>query len=185
MWKNSTERYGSLQIALHWLMLVLIVAVYAAVLLHEAYPKGSDPRKLLMMLHFSFGITVLALVVVRIAARFSGPTPRIVPAPAAAADMVSRLMHLALYAFMIGMPIAGWLVFSAEGKAVPFFGIAELPQLIAENKDLAETIEDWHKDIGEFGYYLIGLHALAALYHHYFVKDNTLARMLPAKRNAG
>ena len=73
MWKNSTARYGSLQVALHWLMLVLLVAVYAAMELRENFPKGSDPREFLKSLHFMLGISVLILVLVRIAARFSGP----------------------------------------------------------------------------------------------------------------
>ena len=55
--------------------------------------------------------------------------------------------------------------------------------LIGPDKALADSIEDLHKTIGELGYYLIGLHALAALFHHYFVKDNTLLRMLPERRD--
>ena len=82
MWKNSTARYGSLQVALHWLMLVLLVAVYAAMELRENFPKGSDPREFMKSLHFMLGISVLILVAVRIAARLSGPTPAIVPTSA-------------------------------------------------------------------------------------------------------
>ena len=51
----------------------------------------------------------------------------------------------------------------------------------AKNHDLAETIEHWHKEVGEWAYYLVGLHAVAALYHHYIVKDNTVLRMLPRR----
>ncbi|MGE5758408.1 MAG: cytochrome b, partial [Sideroxydans sp.] len=76
------------------------------------------------------------------------------------------------------MPITGWLLLSATGKPVPFFGL-ELPALIGENKDLAKTLKDIHEFVGTAGYYLIGLHAAAALYHHYIVRDNTLLRMLP------
>jgi len=79
---------------------------------------------------------------------------------------------------MIGMPVLGWLILSGEGKTIPFYGM-ELPALIAKNKELAENVEDIHKTIAEVGYYLLGLHTLAALYHHYLVKDNTLRRMLP------
>ena len=79
---------------------------------------------------------------------------------------------------MIGMPLAGWLILSGEGQTIPFFGL-ELPPLIAADKALAKSIEELHETAGLVGYYLIGLHALAGLYHHYFVKDNTLKRMLP------
>jgi len=67
------------------------------------------------------------------------------------------------------------------GKPVPFFGL-ELPPLASENKDLAKTIKEIHETVGEVGYYLIGLHAAAALFHHYILADNTLKRMLPLKK---
>jgi cytochrome b561 len=67
---------------------------------------------------------------------------------------------------------------SAAGKPIPFFGL-ELPPLIGENKELAKTIKEVHETGGTVGYYLIGLHTAAALFHHYLVRDNTLRRMLP------
>jgi cytochrome b561 len=91
---------------------------------------------------------------------------------------MALLVHFALYAFMIWMPVAGWLILSGAGKPVPFYGI-NLPALMAENKVLAEDIEDIHKTVGNIGYFLIGLHTLAALYNHYFMRDNTLRRMRP------
>ena len=87
-------------------------------------------------------------------------------------------MHIALYLLMMAMPIAGWLILSAEGKDIPFFGM-EFPALIPENEALGETIEEAHKLAGKVGYFLIGLHAAAALAHHYIQRDNTLSRMLP------
>ena len=79
---------------------------------------------------------------------------------------------------MIAMPIAGWMILSGEGKPIPFFGL-ELPALIEPNKALAKNIEEVHETVGELGYVLIGVHAVAALFHHYFLQDNTLRRMLP------
>lgn len=87
-------------------------------------------------------------------------------------------MHIALYGLLIGMPIAGWLILSGEGQIIPFFGL-ELPALMSPNKELAHQIEELHETMGKVGYFLIGLHAVAGLYHHYVVKDNTLRRMLP------
>lgn len=89
-------------------------------------------------------------------------------------------MHYILYLFMVAMPIMGWLILSAEGKSIPFFGF-ELPSLMAENHDVAEIIEETHEIVGIVGYVLISLHTLAALFHHYLLKDNTIIRMLPTK----
>jgi cytochrome b561 len=78
------------------------------------------------------------------------------------------------------MPLAGWLLLSAAGKPIPFFGL-HLPALIGQSKDTAEFIKEIHETGGTVGYFLIGLHAVAALYHHYVVRDNTLLRMLPSR----
>lgn len=180
-WKNSTTHYGSLSIGLHWLMLLLFIAVYGTIELRELFEKGSDPREMLKTWHFMLGMLVFVLVWPRIAARLSGPTPAIQPEPVAWQQLVSKLMHLALYVLMIAMPISGWLLLSAAGKPIPFFGL-ELPALIGENKDLAKQIKELHEFFGTAGYFLIGLHALAALQHHYMVRDNTLTRMLPGRK---
>lgn len=178
---TPSEQYSKLSMALHWLMLLLIATVYACMEFRGYFPKGSDPRETMKLFHFMLGISVLLLVVVRIVARFLQAAPPIVPAPSAIQDKIAKLMHLALYAFMIGMPLIGWLIFSAEGKAVPFFGL-ELPPLIAPDKHFAHTLEELHETGGTLGYVLIGLHAAASLFHHYVQKDNTLTRMLPWKK---
>lgn len=177
-WRNSTERYGALSIGLHWLMLLLLAAVYACIELREFFPKGSDPREALKAWHFMLGLTVLVLVWMRLVVRITGPTPRIVPDPPKWQNRLAKLMHFALYVFMIGMPLGGWLILSAEAKPIPFFGL-QLPPLIAESKSLVELAEEIHEAGGTAGYFLIGLHAAAALFHHYVVRDNTLSRLLP------
>lgn len=179
-WKNTANRYGSLSISIHWLMLILFIAVYASINLRELYEKGSDPRELLKTWHFMLGMLVFVLVWLRIAARLSGPTPAIRPEPVNWQQRSAKLVHLALYALMVGMPLTGWLLLSASGKPVPFFGL-ELPALIGTDKELAKQIKEVHEFVGTLGYYLIGLHAAAALYHHFIKRDNTLTRMLPAR----
>lgn len=159
-------------------MVLLLIAVYATIELHDIFPKGSDPRKAMMMWHFMLGLSVLAFAITRLVVRLKTTRPAIVPAPAKWQEIVAKLMHIALYALMICMPIAGWLILSGEGRTIPFFGL-ELPPLMSKNKELADLIEEVHVTAGTVGYYLIGLHALAGLYHHYFLKDNTLKRMLP------
>ncbi len=175
---NTTQRYGSLSIGLHWVMLLLIAAVYACIELRELYPKGSDPREMLKAWHFMLGLLVFLLAVLRIGVRLSGPTPVIVPEPAPLQKRVAGAAHGLLYVLMLGMPLVGWLVLSAAGKPIPFFGL-ELPPLVAENKELAGALKEAHATAGQVGYFLIGLHAAAALFHHYIVRDNTLRRMLP------
>ncbi|PPE72429.1 cytochrome B [Solimonas fluminis] len=182
-WRNTSLRYGYLPVALHWLMLLLIAATYACIELREIYEKGSEPREALKAWHFSLGLAVFGLVWLRLLLRVGAPTPAIVPPPPRWQQRLGGLMHLALYALMIGMPLGGWLALSAAGKPVPFFGL-ELPPLLGENKELGKTVKEIHETVGQVGYWLIGLHAAAALAHHYLLRDNTLRRMLPGSGSA-
>lgn len=177
-WRNGTDHYGKLSIGLHWLMLLLLAVVYASIELREVFPKGSDPREALKTWHSMLGLSVLVLVCLRLVVHMTSPVPRIVPDPPSWMNLSAKLMHFALYVFMVGMPLGGWLILSAEGKPIPFFGF-ELPALAGESKVLAELAEEIHEAGGTIGYFLIGLHAAAALFHHYVVRDNTLRRMLP------
>ena len=177
---NTKERYGTLSIALHWLMVLLFIGVYAAIEFSDSFPKGSETRGLLKSLHFSFGMSILILVWLRLIARLIAPTPDIVPAIPAWQHMLSKLIHLVLYIFMIAMPLAGYIGRMLAGKVTYLFGIA-LPVFLDVNKDLAENIFDVHETIGNISYFLIGLHVVAALFHHYFMRDNTLTRMLPKR----
>lgn len=176
----ASSRYAPASIALHWLMLLVIIGVYAAINLHEAYPRGTAMRDTMKQWHFMLGLSVLLLVLIRIGVRLRQPAPPINPAPSAMQALFAKLVHLALYGFMIGMPIGGWMMLSAAGKPIPFFGLT-LPALVSPDKSLAGMIHEVHETIGTLGYGLIGLHALAALFHHYVLKDNVLLRMMPRR----
>jgi cytochrome b561 len=177
--RNTLERYGSMQITLHWVMLLLLAAVYACIELRGYFPKGSDTREALKTWHFMLGLTVLVLAMARVVIHLFGPGPRINPVPPRWQLIASKVVHIALYAFMFGMPIVGWLLLSADAKAIPFFGV-ELPALTRANSDMAKQLKEVHEAVGTVGYVLIGVHAAAALIHHYVVRDNTLRRILPS-----
>jgi cytochrome b561 len=182
MLKNTEQRYGSLSIGLHWLTLLLMIAVYALMEFRDIFPKGSAGRDLMKEFHFMVGLLILALVVVRLLVRFSGPSPRIVPEQSPLMHKLAQLAHLALYGFLILTPLLGWLLLSVGGKPIPFFGF-ELPALLAPNDGLRGTIKELHETLANIGYALIALHAVAAIYHHHVLKDNTLTNMLPKRRS--
>ena len=176
--RNNHERYGTLSVSLHWLMAVMLIAIYVTMNLHESFPKGSAMRSGLKTWHYMLGLSVLVLALFRFVWNMMSTAPSIVPTPPKWQTMLAKLMHLALYALMIAMPIAGWLILSGEGDPIPFWGL-ELPALMAPNESLADAIQEAHEAGATIGYFLIGLHAIAGLYHHYVVRDNTLRRMLP------
>lgn len=174
----TNARYARPMAILHWFTLALLIAVFSFIELRELFEKGTETRELMKSMHYMLGLAVLLTVIIRLFFRFTTKVPSIQPAPHWILKALGAWMHVVLYAMMLGMPIAGWLMLSAAGEPIPFYGL-ELPALIAENEPLSDQIKDVHKTIGTAAYYLIAAHALAGLYHHYIRRDDTLRRILP------
>jgi superoxide oxidase len=174
---SQIKKFNPALISLHWLMLLLIIGSYVSMELSDSYPDGSPEQFALKGYHFSLGISILLLVVVRVIVRLLTKVPPIIPTPDAKQALLAKLMHLALYAFMFGMPILGWLMVNTHGYPVSFWGLAQIPTLMGEDKALNHFFHEAHEIGGNLGYFLIGLHAAAGLFHHYKLKDNTLLRM--------
>jgi cytochrome b561 len=170
-------RFNLALITLHWLTLVLIAGSYLTSELQEAF-EDTPTEALIKDWHAMLGLTVLGLAVLRIAVRAVSRTPAIEPPPPRWQARIATLVHLALYGLMLLLPLTGWLMLNADGESVSWFGHA-LPVLVSPSRRLAHTLEDVHEAIANAGYFLIGLHAAAALFHHYVVRDNTLRLMLP------
>jgi len=157
-------------------MLLLIASVYATMELKSLFPKGSHSREVMAIWHYMLGMSVFFLMWLRLLVRLAGADPVIEPALPMWQVLLAKVMHWALYVLMIGLPLLGWLTLSAKGTPAPFFGF-ELPALIGESKGLAKWLKDIHEATATVGYFLIGVHAAAALYHHYLRRDNTLRLM--------
>ena len=171
------NRYSSMSVGLHWLMLLLIAAAYITMEFRGVFERGTEQRNLMVYSHYLLGLSILVLVIFRVLVRLITATPER-EQYGRFQQISAKLMFLALYALMILMPLLGWATISAEGKVVTVFSW-QLPALLAENKDLAHVLEEIHVILGKVGYFLIGLHALAGLFHHFVKGDNTLKRMLP------
>ena len=172
-------RYTPTLRRLHWLMALLVLAGYLLIEQRGLFPRGSGERAAMVQGHFWTGILVFVLVMWRLARRRLDGAPAITPPLGRATAFASHLFHLALYAFLVVMPLLGLATAWSDGKAVliPFTGIA-LPALLPENEALAHTLEDLHGSIGEAFYWVIGAHVLAAFWHHLVRRDDTLRRML-------
>lgn len=167
-------------VALHWLTLVLVVVVYACMELRGYAPRGSALRSLMRGAHVQLGTLVFLVTAVRLVLRLRSPWPAIVPRPAPWIAGSAAALHVALYALLLALPVVGWLMLGAEGRSVPFLGIDWAP-FIATDRALAHRLEELHELLANAGYLLVGVHAAAALAHHYYWRDDTLARMLPRR----
>lgn len=173
---NLKTRYGAMAIYMHWIMAILLIALIAIGLYMTRIPLSAQKVKLYGW-HKEWGILALMLVMLRIVWRIGNIVPSLSSLPPWE-RIAARAVHWAFYIFMLALPISGWLITSAFGLPVSFFGWFVLPNLIAPNHNnvlLFEKIHTW------LSYGLIATfcaHVGAALKHHYMNKDDILRRML-------
>ncbi|MGH8050005.1 MAG: cytochrome b [Arenimonas sp.] len=176
--KNSSQTWGSLNIGLHWLTVILILSLMVVGLIMTELPNG--PQKIqIYAMHKSFGLTVLALTVIRLLWRLFSITPEEVPDTPKWQSWAAKFTHGVLYILLFAMPISGWLYNSAAGFPLKYFGLFKLPKLSGYDPQLKEMAGDAHETFFYILALLMLMHAGAALKHHYLDKDNTLTRMLP------
>src|SRR5690606_22766874 len=177
---TSTGWHRTLK-GVHWLVAILLVMTWASVELHEFVEKGAPWRDRWVMLHISFGVTVLILMLFRLYLRVRHPTPPFIGAPWQRG--LSQLVHLGLYLFVIAMPIAGFLMRQFAGKGSMIFGLGPMPLLLTPNAQIADILAWLHK--GLLWYVLlalVGTHVAGALWHHFIDHDDTLRRMASPRR---
>ena len=178
----SAGAYDPVARALHWLVAGLAVLVVALGWAIPGAPRGTGSRDLLLTLHRSFGLLIIAAILFRGWWRLSHPPP---PLPASLARievLAAHSTHLLLYVFFGVLPLSGYINATAAGHAVSFFGIFAIPPLIAENPRLSQVADAVHL-AGQFVVYaLVGMHVVAALMHGLIRRDGVLERMLPPRR---
>jgi cytochrome b561 len=176
--KRRPDRWSPVSQLLHWATLALIVWLAWRGLTMVDMPN--TPAKInAYALHKSLGLTLLALVVVRLAWRLLARAPRPVTGTPAWQERIASLTHVGLYVLLLAMPLSGWLFNSASGYPLQWFKQFNLPAIAGRDTALAELAVNVHR----WGFWLlvllVALHAGAALYHHFVQRDATLLRMLP------
>ena len=177
--KNTADRWGGVSQGFHWLIVALILVLGIVGLTMGELPK--TPKYFwVYTLHKSFGITVLALMMLRLGWRLYAGAPAPVAGTPGWQQALASATHWLLYALALAMPLSGWLYDSASGlRPFKFFGLFAMPKLVAPDDALKASSHALH----EWGFWLlialVAMHAGAAFYHHVFQRDATLARMLP------
>lgn len=171
---NEVTSYTAVSKTLHWLIALLAFSQLAMGKLLEV-----DDAPFFAW-HTSLGLSVLALMIARLAWRLTHGVP---PPPAATPrwqSMAAAAMHVAFYVLLIMLPVSGWLLASAEGDAVTFLGWFDVPALpVPGGEDSEDLIEEVHEILGNVLLALAALHVMAGLKHHYVDHDNVLRRMMP------
>lgn len=172
--------YTSTAKFLHWLIVLLLLAqfIFAWTMPHIG---RNTPVTTLISLHFSFGIVILAVAIIRLAWRVTHAEPAPLDGVPPWQVQSARVVHWLLYVLLFVLPVLGWINASWRGMPFVLFG-AEMPKLVGTRV----PGWGWTGDIHNFlAYYvmltLIGVHVLAGLYHYFVRRDGVLQRMLPGR----
>ncbi|MDX2073471.1 MAG: cytochrome b [Alphaproteobacteria bacterium] len=176
--KNTSDSFGWLAKLFHWLIAACIITLWIVGSLMGDM-ENSPTKFQIYFLHKSTGIMVLALAVLAFTWRAANKKPGLPPHVGKAQKAAASAVKYGLYLCMILMPMSGWVMSSAAGYPVSVYGLFTLPDLVAPDKALAESMKERHEATGNILLVLFCLHAGAALLHHFYHKDGVLRRMLP------
>ncbi|HPQ97598.1 MAG TPA: cytochrome b [Thiolinea sp.] len=178
---NTRQDWGWVSILLHWVMAILLIGLYFVGDYMVGLSYYDRLYHTLPALHKAIGVLRGFLLLFRLLWLLVQPQPGQPPGGTPLLNRLATLGHVALYALMFIMIISGYLISTAKGKGIDIFGLFELPALLASDAGRGELAGKIHAWAGTAFILLVGLHALAALAHHFFWKDNTLTRMLGIK----
>jgi cytochrome b561 len=142
--------------------------------------EESALRVLLVQWHRQIGLLVLLAWVARIAARSRRSMAPMQQGPSRLMHLAATAVHWALYALILALPMLGWALSSAHGVKLSLLGVLPLPALMQADPDWADTLTDYHVLASWALLGMVTLHVGAALFHHYVLRDQVLAAMLPA-----
>ncbi|MCF8159331.1 MAG: cytochrome b [Polaromonas sp.] len=178
----QAARYSTVAIVLHWLLALLILAMFGVGLYMTDLPFSPQRLKLYNW-HKWAGVTILALTLLRLGWRLTHRPPAL---PVAVTQTMPgwqtrayHATHHLMYLLFFAVPLMGWAYSSAAGFPIVWFGQIPLPDLLPVNKELAELIKPLHKLLALALMSLAALHIAAALKHHLIDRDGLLLRMLP------
>jgi cytochrome b561 len=165
--------------SLHWLTAGLMLLVFVLAFSVDRARSGTSFTALLQ-LHRSFGITVWTVTLVRLVWRQFARFPNWPTDMPQAMRLAAQGSEYALYGLLLAQPVLGLLQTNAQGDRVDLFFLGQIPPLIGENRPLAGLLLTVHETVGFLLLGLIALHVSAALFHHFWRRDDTLAAMLPS-----
>ena len=174
--------YDRRTIRLHWTTAVLMTVLWGVAQIIDLFPKGM-PRISARSVHITLGVLLAVVLVMRIVWRVRSGR-RLPLARQGVWGQVARTVHWVLYAGLAAVVVLGMLNAWARGDSI--FNLFHIPKLLPTALQLKPTVEYLHKTVANALVILAGAHALAAVAHHFILRDGVLRRMLPqtlAKRD--
>jgi cytochrome b561 len=177
--RNTSQSYGAVPKCLHWLTVALVIIAWLLGTFGDALPRGAA-RSTGMFIHNSAGLGVLILLVFRLVWRLLDRPPLPETTPFGSwLEFLGKLTHVALYVLLAATPIVGIILQFARGDALPLFGLGEIASPWVRDRAFARSLKEVHETLSNILMILAAFHALAAMAHHWVLRDRTLERMLP------
>ena len=176
--RNSRRGYGLIAILLHWFMALLIVGLFALGLYMTSLDYYSPWYRTAPDIHRGLGVIVGLLLAARLAWRLLNTRPDPEPGTPRRLATAAEWAHRALYLLIALIVASGYAISTADGRPVDVFGLFEVPALITGVENLEDSAGEIHLVLAVTLMALVGLHAAAALKHHFIDRDRTLRRML-------
>ncbi|MGY5809456.1 cytochrome b [Rhizobium sp. LEGMi198b] len=178
---GRAARYDHVTITFHWLTALLVLTMFTLAEARSFVARGTPLRGDLIFVHISLGILLAAVLILRIVWRIATHR-RTAPAVSGLQHAVATLAHLALYALMISQVSYGFLMIWASGNEPSFFGLFSVPPLIVLDQPTRHVMGELHDYTAWAIIAVVGIHAAAALGHHYVLRDRVLVRMIPVRK---
>jgi cytochrome b561 len=176
--RNTPDRFGFVARGFHWLIFLLLIGSFTIAWSMIDLPLGIQKLKLYSW-HKWVGATVFLIVLLRLAWRLANRQPKTPPGTPRWQRAAAGLSHFLLYAVLIVMPLTGWVMSSAKNLPLVYLGLVYIPSPFGVDQALAEVMVTVHVTLSILLLVLVGIHVLAALYHHFILRDDVLRRMLP------
>lgn len=176
---DDGTNYDNVAVALHWTTAALVLIQFVSAITWDYFPH--DTQETLQSVHVSLGVLLTAVIVARLVWRLM-PGHQIPSLEIGWIRLASKGVHYLLYALLVAQVVSGFLFRWAQGHPVSFFGLFGIPGPFGRlPRPERHTINQIHEYIGWAIVIIAFAHALAALYHHYALKDRVLRRMLPKR----
>ena len=176
--KNTSERYGTLSIALHWIMAVALIGMYWVGDYMVDLTYYDKLYHTLPYWHKSVGVILGLALLLRLAWMYSHTRPEPLATISAQNHALAKWGHMGLYALLVLLIISGYLISTTKGKGIEVFGLFEIAAWLPESTERGELAGKIHEWGAKAFILLVIVHASAALLHHFYWKDATLKRML-------
>lgn len=178
MWRNSEQGYGIVAVSLHWLVAIIVFGLFALGLWMVDLTYYSPWYRTAPNLHKSIGVLLFGILVLRLLWSLTNPRPLPEPTLSPFERRASVVMHWLLYLLLFAVMLSGYLISTADGRAIEVFGLLEIPATLTGLPNQADVAGKVHLALAITLIALATFHALAALKHHFFDRDRTLTRML-------